>query len=156
MANVEFRAMLRSLKFCGALLVNLAAAVIATTLLDTEVRGVIPTHTVAGIVWKEIILSVLCATFIGFFMWRTWRTSAAKWIWILAALWFAFGYEAIAQSGNPWGRLSGFSSESVLRGPDPKTFFEFTVPLIRAIFYSIGAYVSSLGYRPKVSLPYSC
>lgn len=77
-ANVEFRAMLRSLKFCGALLINLAVAVVATTILDTEVRAVIPTHTVAGIVWKEIVLSVLCSAFLGFFMWRTWRSAAAK------------------------------------------------------------------------------
>jgi hypothetical protein len=56
--------MLRSLKFCGVLLINLAVAVIGTTILDTEVRGAIPTHTVAAIVWKEIILSTVCAAFL--------------------------------------------------------------------------------------------
>lgn len=152
----EFSAVLRPLKFVGALLINLAVAIIAITFLDTQVRSVIPTHTVAAILWKEVILSVLCAAFIGFFMWRTWRTSAAKWIRVPATLWFALGYATIARSGNPWGRLSGFSSESVLSGPDPKTFFAFTFPLIRSIFYSVGAYISSLMYHAKVSLSDGC
>jgi hypothetical protein len=144
--------MLRCLKFVGSLLINLAAAVIGTAVLDTEVRRLIPTHTVAAIVWKEIILSIVCAVFIGFFMWRTWRSPAAKWIWVLAAPWFVFGYLTIARSANVWGRLSGFSSGSVLSAPDVRTFFTFTIPLVRAISYSLGAYISSLIYQARVEL----
>jgi hypothetical protein len=155
-ATVEFPAMLPSLKFCGALLINMAVAVIATAILDTEVRRVIPTHTVAAIVWKEIILSAVCALFFGFFIWRRWRSSAAKWAWVLATLWFLFGYLAVAKGGNPWGRLSGFSSGSVLSGPDVRTFFTFTVPLVRAVFYSVGAYISSLWYGGRLSVPNGC
>jgi hypothetical protein len=155
-AIVELPAMLRSLKFCGALLINLAVAVIGTVILDTEVRRLIPTHTVAAIVWKEIILSIVCAAFLGFFMWRTWRSSAAKWIWVLAAPWFVFGYLTIARSANVWGRLSGFSSGSVLSAPDVRTFFAFTIPLIRAISYSLGAYISSLLYHARAELPDGC
>jgi hypothetical protein len=135
---------LKLLQLLGSLLINLTVATIGTAILDTEVRRVIPTHTVAAIVWKEIILSIVCAAFLGFFMWQTWRSSAAKWIWILAAFWFVFGYLTIARSANPWGRLSGFSSGSVLSAPDGRTFFAFTVPFIRALFYSLGAYISSL------------
>jgi len=131
--------MIRTLKFCGALLINLLVAVIGTAILDTGVRRLIPTHTVSAIVWKEIILSVVCAAFLGFFVWRTWRSAAAKWVWVLTALWFVFGYVTIAGSANVWGRFSGFNS-----GPDVRTFFAFTVPLIRAICYSIGAYISAL------------
>ena len=142
--------MLRYLKVAGSLLINLATAVIGTAILDTEVRRLIPTHTVAAIVWKEMILSVVCAAFIGFFVWRTWRSSAAKWICVLAALWFVFGYLTIARSTNVWGRLSGLSSGSVLSAPDVRTFFIFTVPFIRAIAYSLGAYISSLVYHASV------
>ena len=144
------------LRFVGSLLINLTVAVIGTAILDTEVRRVIPTHTVAAIVWKEIILSVVCAAFIGFFMWRTWRSSAAKWIWVLAALWFVFGYLAIARSANVWGRLSGLSSGSVLSAPDVRGFFIFTVPFIRAISYSLGAYISSQLYHARAGLPDGC
>jgi hypothetical protein len=145
----RIRSMLRYLKFVGSLLINLAAAVIGTAILDTEVRRLVPTHTVAAIVGKEMILSFVCAAFIGFFMWRTWRSSAAKWIWVLPALWFVFGYLTIARSANVWGRLSG---GSVLSAPDVRTFFAFTVPFIRAISYSLGAYISSLVYHASVEL----
>jgi hypothetical protein len=142
--------MLRSLKFCGFLLIDLAVAVIATAILDSAVQRMIPSHSVATIVTKEIILSVVCAALIGFGMWRTWRNSAAKWTWIPAAVWFAFGYLTIAWSTDVWGRLSGFGSGSVLGAPDVRSFFLFTVPLIRASFYSLGAYVSSLAYSPSI------
>jgi hypothetical protein len=148
--------MLRYLKFGGSSLINLAAAVIGTAILDTEVRRLIPTHTVAAIVWKEIILSVVCAAFIGFFMWRTWRNSASKWIWVPAALWFIFGYLVIPRSVNVWGRLSGLSSESVLSAPDVRTFFAFTIPLIRTISYSLGAYISSRVYHVRGELSDGC
>jgi hypothetical protein len=148
--------MLRYLKFSGSLLIHLIVAVIGTAILDTGVRRIIPTHTVAAIIWKEIILSAVCAAFIGFFMWRTWRSTAAKWIWVLAALWFVFGYLTVARNANVWGRLSGFSSGSVLSAPDVRTFFAFTVPLIRAIFYSAGAYISSLVYHARLSVSDSC
>jgi len=149
-------AMIRSVKFCRALLINLAVAVISTAIVDTAVRGVIPTHTVTAMVCNEIILSVICATFVGFFMWRTWRSSAAKWIWVLAALWFVFGYLTIANKSNVFERLSGFTSGSVLSAPDVRTFFAFTVPLIRATFYSTGAYISSILYHARITLPDGC
>lgn len=95
--------MLRSLKFSGALLVNLLVAVIGTTVLDTDIRRAIPTHTVSAIIRKEIALSVPCAVFLGFFTWRTWRTAAAKWVWVLTALWFLVGYSTIAGGTNVWG-----------------------------------------------------
>jgi len=147
---------LRTLKFSGTLLINLLVAVIGTAIIDTEVRRAFPTHTVSAIVWKEIILSVVCAAFIGFFMWRTWRSAAAKWVWVLPALWFFVGYLTISGSPNVWGRLWGFSSGSVLAAPDARTFVAFTVPLIRAISYSVGASISSLIYRPTVAPSDGC
>jgi hypothetical protein len=71
----------KALKFCGFLLIDLAVAVIGTAILDAAVRRLIPSQSVAGIVTKEIVLSIVCAAFIGFGMWRTWRNSAAKWTW---------------------------------------------------------------------------
>jgi hypothetical protein len=73
-----------------------------------------------------------------------------------AAVWFVFGYLTIAGSTDVWGRLSGFHSGSVLSAPDVRSFFTFTVPLIRASFYSLGAYISSLVYstvRVRVICP---
>ncbi len=141
---------MRVLKFSGLLLVNLVVAVIGTAILDTAFQGAISSHSVAAMVWKELFFSIVCAGFIGFGMWRTWRNSAAKWIWVLPAVWFVFGFLTIAGHGDVWGRLSGFGSESVLSAPDVRSFFLFTVPLVRTVAYSVGAYVSSLLYPVPV------
>jgi len=141
---------MRVLKFGGLLLVNLVVAVIGTAILDTGMSRVIPSHSIAAILWKEFILSIVCAAFIGFGMWRTWRNSAAKWTWVLPPVWFAFGYLTIAGRGDVWGRLSGFGSGSVLGAPDVRSFFLFTVPLVRAISYAVGAFLSSLLYPAPV------
>ena len=138
--------MLRSLKFCGFLLIDFAVAVIGTAILDSAVQRMIPSHSAAAIVRQEIILSIVCAALIGFGMWRTWRNSTAKWTWVPAMIWFAFGYLTIAGSTDVWGRLSGFGARSVLSVPDVRSFFAFTVPLVRATSYSLGAYISSLVY----------
>ena len=144
---------MRLLKLGGLLLVNLAVAVIGTAILDTALWRVISSPSVTAMVWKELTFSIVCAAFIGFGMWRTWRNSAAKWTWILPAVWFAFGYLTIAGHGDVWGRLSGFGSGSVLSAPDVRYFryfFLFTVPVVRAVSYSAGAYLSSLLYPAPV------
>ena len=135
-----------ALKFGALLLVNLVVAIIGTAILDTALRRVIPPHTIAATVWKELTLSIVCAAFVGFGMWRTWRNSASKWTWVLPVVWFAFGYLTIAGHGDVWGRLPGFGSGSVLSAPNIRSFFLFTVPLVRAVSYSVGAYLSSLLY----------
>lgn len=141
---------MRALKFGGLLLVNLAVALIGTATLYAGLWRVIPSHSAAAIVWKEFIFSMVCATVIGFGMWRTWRSSAANWIWIPSAVWFAIGYLTIAGHGDAWGRFSGLGSTSVLSTPDVRSFFLFTVPLVRAVSYSVGAYLSSLLYPARV------
>jgi hypothetical protein len=141
---------MHALKFGGFLLINLVVAVIGTAILDTALWRVISSHSVAAIVSKELIFSTVCAAFIGFGMWRTWRNSAAKWTWTLPTAWFAFGYLIITGHGDVWGRLLGFGSGSVLTAPEVRSFFLFTVPLVRAVSYSVGAYFSSLLYPPPV------
>lgn len=139
---------MRALKFIGLILLNLIVAVIGTTILDGAVRGIIPSHSIAGVIWKEVILSIVCAAFMGFGMWRTWQNSAAKWVWVLPVVWFTFGYLVIAAHSDVFGRFYDFSFGLNVGGF--RTFFSFTVPLIRAVSYSVGAYLSSLLYPAPV------
>jgi len=142
--------MLRALKFSGLVVINLVVAVIGTAILVTALRRAIPSHSIAAVVWKECILSMVCAAFIGFGMWRTWRNSAAKWTWVLPAAWFGLGLLAVAGRGDVWGQLFGFGSGNAFGAAEVRSFFLFTVPLIRAISYSVGAYISSLLYLAPV------
>lgn len=141
---------MRVLKFGALLLVNLVVAVIGTAVLDTGISKAIPFHSIAAVLWKEFILSIICATVIGFGMWRTWRDSAAVWTWVLPVVWFAFGFLMVAGRGDVFGRLFGFGSPSALAARDARSFFLFTIPMVRAVSYSVGAYLSSLLYSAPV------
>ena len=128
------------MKFGGLVLINVTVAVVGTAVLETALRKMIPPHSISGLIWKECVLSITVAALIGFGMWRTWRDSSAKWTWVVPAAWFGVGL--IVAHGDVWGRLFP-GSESVLVAPDMRSFFSFTVPLIRAISYSAGAQISS-------------
>jgi hypothetical protein len=134
--------MFRELRFIGLLILHTAIAVILPAIAEHAILGKLaPAHSVVGVLWKESILDALCAACIGFGACRIWRTSAAKWTWLLAALWFAFGLRMV--HGDVFGSVLPHRS-GVLAAPDARSFFAFTVPLIRTIFYSLGAYISFL------------
>ncbi len=127
--------MLRALRFLGLLIVHTVIAIVGTMIAEHAIWRVIPAHSVVGVLWKECTLSVVFATLIGFGMWRTWQSAAAKWAWVPAAVWFAIGL--IIRRGDVWGGL--FPSGTVFTALDARSFFAFTIPLLRATFYSIGA-----------------
>ena len=144
--------MLRLLRFIGLLIVHTLIAVIGTAVLEHAVWRVFPSHSVVGVLWKEWIFSIMFATLIGFGMWRTWQSSTAKWTWVIPVLWFTVGVLSVAGSGDATGRIFGLHTESLTRA-DTRSFFAFTVPMVRAIFYSVGAYISSRLYSPRVTAP---
>lgn len=142
--------MLRLLRFIGLLLIHTAIAIIATAIAVHAFWKLIPAHSITSVLWKECILDALFATSIGFSVWRTWRTSAARWTWVLAVPWFAFGFGFLTSHGPVWGSLLPVHSGGVLDAQDARSFFAFTVPLIRTTFYSLGAYISSVLYSEGV------
>ena len=131
--------MIRALRFLGLLLIHTVIAIVGSAIAEGAIWKMVPSHSVVGVLWKEWFFSTICATSIGFGMWRALRTSAAKWAWVLPAVWFAFGL--LARHGDVWGGL--FGQRSVLVAPDTKSFYAFAVPLFRASFYSSGACASS-------------
>ena len=140
---------LSALRFFGLLLLNVLVAVIGTAILDTGVRRAIPSHTIVAVFWKETALSLVCATLVGFGMWWRWRSEAAKWTWVVPLMWFGFGAVAFAGRGI-FGPL--FISSSSNAGPaEMRSFFAFTIPFIRAVAYSVGAYISSYVYPRAVA-----
>lgn len=141
--------MLRALRFIGLMVVHTTVAIMGTAIAVHAVWKVVPAHSISAVLWKECISSAVCATSIGFGVWRIWQTSAEKWTWAPAAVWFALGF--LIRHGDVWGSLLPVRSGSVLDAPDARSFVAFTVPLIRATFYSIGAYTSSMIFSGKVT-----
>lgn len=146
--------MIRALKFCTFVVINLAIAVIGTAILDHGLWKAIPppSHTIAGVMWKESLLSVVCAVGLGFSVWRVWRSSSTKYTWIPATAWFVIGFVATARHSDVLGRVFPFGSGADIGPAEIRSFFAFTVPLIRSVSYAVGSYLSSLlRARPEAS-----
>lgn len=147
---------MRTLKFVGALILHTLSALLGTAILESTIWSAFPMHSVAGVLWKELLLGAVCAGFIGFFIWRRWSSKAATLAWILPGVWFALGSMLLSGSGHSrvfsdgslWGRLSGIACNDG-SAAGCRTFFAVTVPLVRGISYSIGAYVSSVTEKVK-------
>ena len=145
--------MQRSLKFCGALILNTIVALIGTAVLESTIGKAFRSQTLAAVLWKEWTLSLLCAAFVGFFIWRTWRVSAAMWVWVLPSIWFglhlvlalsASRSESVLVAGGLWSQVSGTTCKDGVRALGCWKFFVVTIPFIRGVAYSVGAYLPSL------------
>lgn len=146
--EAESRAIPRALKAGAFLSMNVIIAVFAPAAIDVSVRNGIPLHSTSALVWEEYLISLICASGLGFGAWRKWRNPLTIWTWVVPAAWFAFGFLVVAGHGPFSGHLFAPRSESVLYDDSIRTFFRtfyaFTVPLIRGFCYSLGAYLSAL------------
>jgi hypothetical protein len=135
--------MLRALKFGGLLVINVVVALIGPAILETAIGRVFPAHSLVTVLWKEWILSITCAASIGFWMWHMWRSDAAKWTWVLPAVWFGVKFLLAIGSGEVGFQFSGtgwVNGNRLARW----NFLLFTIPFVRGFAYSLGAYLASL------------
>ena len=143
--------MLGALKVFGLLVVNIIVAVIGTAILTTAIGQAFHPHSLDAILWKEWSLSIGCAAVIGFGMWRTWRSPVARWTWVLPTLWFGAKF-ILAIGRGPL--LFQFSGEACVDGIRPIgciNWFAFSIPFVRGVFYSLGAYAASIFHAARHS-----
>ena len=92
------------------------------------------------------LVTSLIAFALGFLFFRMRRPPTSKWIWIPGVLWLAQGI--ISTGGHlPLWEISAGSSVF----PDPVSFSNwatYTQPLLRTVFYSVGAVCSSRTNQP--------
>jgi len=138
--------MSRILKFATFVAIHLVIAVIGTAILDTSLRRRLaaPLYSFSGIIWTESLLSIVFAMALGFGVWRVWHNSAGKYTWVPAVAWLVIGFLSTLGRSDIWGRFFSFGSGGGIRPAEMRTFFAFTVPLIRAACYSLGTYIPSL------------
>ena len=153
--------MLKGLRFCGALILHTIVALLGTAVLETAIGKAFRAHSLAAVLWKEWILSLLCAGFIGFFMWRTWRAAAAMWVWVLPGIWFGLRFvlalfashsPSVLVGGGLWDQFSGTTCDGGLRALGCRNFYVFTIPFVRGVAYSVGAVLSSWVNKPASKL----
>ena len=147
---------MRLIRNIGLYLGHMLTALIGTAILSTPIEKMSRSTSVAGILWKELILSIVCAGLIGFLVYRTWRSRIGIWVWILPAGWLALHilsslthpHSALTQSGGLWAQIFGFDCIERLAETRCRDFFLFTVPFIRSISYSLGTLVGIRLVRP--------
>ena len=149
MLYLENLTMLGALKFFGLLLVNIIVAVIGTAILTTAIGKAFHAHSLGAILWREWSLSIGCAAAMGFGMWHTWRSDVAFWTWVLPAVWFGAKFMLAIGQGSLLFQFSGEACANGVRPIGCINFFAFTIPFIRSVFYSIGAYASSVVHEVR-------
>jgi hypothetical protein len=141
----------RPLVFAGGLVLNICIALFCTPVLEAGIGKMFHPHSLAGLLWKWWTLDLLCAAGLGFSISRLWRSGNAVWTWVLPVVWFAFRFVPMALSGgnqsvlvghNVWSQFSGNGCASGMQSLACRNFFLFTLPLIRGIAYSLGAFLS--------------
>jgi len=141
----------RALVFAGGLVLNTCIALLCTPLLEAGVGKMFQPHSLSGLLWKWWSLDFLCAAGLGFSISRFWRSGSAVWTWVLPVLWFTVRFVPIALSGenqsvlldhSVWSQFSGSGCTTGMQSLGCQNFFLFTLPLIRGIAYSLGAFLS--------------
>jgi hypothetical protein len=135
---------------------DLLGAVLVPAILEGTVWRLVSVHSVGAIVLKEWCLSVPIAAFMGFMMYRSWRSATSKWVWIPLAFWFGLralpfifrphARGVLGENSGFWSHFSGAAcSVDISHCLD---FLVFSVPLIRGLSYSIAALLASKILKP--------
>lgn len=128
----------KPLRFRVWLILHTILAILGAASLENALGQAFHPHSLAAMLWKEWILSLVGAALIGFFMWRKWGGSAAMWVWVLPGLWFAF-VSLVSLRQSLWGRLSGTACSGGFHMRGCVMFFVSTIPFVRGVSYSVGA-----------------
>ncbi len=131
------------------MVVHFFAAVLIPNFFSSDFSHIFPQRTPTAIVYREYAISGVVALALGYFVFYKWRSSTAKWIWVVGALWFAWEAVSIWQGqAHPYSVLTVQARPSLLsvalhmlRSLQPLRQAMSALMLVRTLFYSIGAWV---------------
>jgi hypothetical protein len=89
-------------RMAGALLLNVAVAVIGTAILESGFYNIAHPRTLAGGHRKELALSIAAAFVLGCAVYSKWRPVVAEWIWVLGVVGFIWRV-LLEQSATVYG-----------------------------------------------------
>ena len=147
---IPYNVTMSVLRKVGVFLGHLLVAWLGTAILTAPIAMAYHPASVAGVLWRELILSVFGGGLIGFGMYRTWRSKIGLWSWTLPTVLFAFhalsvwlinSQSALVPTSGLWYRMFGFNCVNQVSGMRCVPFFIFTIPLVRALAYSLGTLV---------------
>lgn len=126
------------------LLVNLLVAFFGTAMLSSALgRGLWHPHSIQALLRISYSYDIVTAALLGFIVARRFKTQTAKWIWIIAGLWFfTRALLLLSSSVSFWSQFSGTACSQGMRAMGCMNWFFFTIPFVRTIFYSVGTWLA--------------
>ena len=148
---LRYNAAMKLLRSIGLYLGHLLTALIGTAILRFPLEKILRQRSISGVIWREWILSIVCAGLIGFLTYRTWRSKIGMWVWALPTAWFGFGVlmllgtihaqSALSPNHGLWYEISGQSCAAGMVEIGCRVFFLCTIPLLRSTGYSVGTLI---------------
>jgi hypothetical protein len=155
----------KPLRIAGLFLVNLLVAVYGTALMETGIGPeIFHPKTLRSSLLAEEFISSIVAFALGYFGYRFLKSSAAEWVWVAGLCWFGQralglwldqgvvrtlnGNHGIAIWGLPWSDPK----------PDPLSlsiWIGYTLPFLRTVLYSAGAFCWARLGAAKLPAPFS-
>ena len=140
----------------------ICAAVFGTGILSVTVGRLFHPKYIIGYVEREWCLSVVVGIAIGLLTYSQLKWKPAVWVWVVPALWFAFGaiilsrslssQSVIGSTGGFWYKISGSSCVNGLTDLGCRMFFLCMLPLVRSVAYSLGTLAGSRLFSPRSNL----
>lgn len=118
--------------FVLGVILNTVIALYGTTMIGIAFQF---RHSVAGLLWKEVVFSILVAAGLGCLMqYIPKHDNSATFVWICPAIWFALG---LLLKGHLFAHaeLPEFQKTIIL-------FYMFTIPFVRGLAFSVGAFAA--------------
>jgi hypothetical protein len=144
----------------GAFFLNLLLALVLTGALDYPFIHFDP-HSIQTSIVKQDMLDAVAAFGLGYFVYRRWKPVSARWVWVAGLCWFAQGalllwleqrsMGVLYRSNTIYWRHFGISCSSDLF-ETCRDWIDYTLPLLRTFFYSVGAWCCWLIERPGSSM----
>ena len=151
---MEAKSFLRNV---GMFLLHTLLAVLGAAVVESSLDKFIHVRTAPAIILRTFGFSVVLPVLIAFFAFDRLRSDAAKWVWVLPALFFALGISAFTNTRPPgvlgetvWARFSGHTCGITLDPTACRYFFLFTIPFVRSIFYTAGILLRTTIKRGKI------
>jgi hypothetical protein len=132
-----------SLRAAGLFLLNAVVAVLGTAIIESPFEHYAHVSSLRASLLIMDLLSAAFAFGVGYSVYWRWRPAASKWVWIAGVCWF--GQRAVLPlDGHHVLIWEIYATNSVF--PDFERLGKwslYTLPLLRTIFYSAGAYCCS-------------
>ena len=131
------------LRKLGAFLLNTVIAIFGTAIVTFPFAFFLRPHTIQAILVKGYATSAVVATLIGFFVYRRWGSSSAKWVGVVGVCWFMFRLLTPLGGGMSLmgPEMSGIGCVNGVRNLACMNWLVFTLPTLRLVSYSLGAWI---------------